>query len=92
VIDRKTKRIEISEEQSRFIVTLLNDTCAQGSMEAGIRQFELLRALVDNPMLGYCGNVLFQTLKMKHTGDRWELELEAITTVPTGLYNKLNKF
>jgi len=86
MIDRKQKRLPVDEESSKFVVTLSNGDCAQGSLEAAHRQFELLRALIDNVHLGYCGPALFQKLRMEHDGEKWVLELEAVAAVPAGSY------
>jgi len=81
-IDRKMKRFPVDNDHYKFVVTLSNESCTLGSMEAAKRQFELLRALIDNPQIGYCGPALFQKMKFWHSGEKWVMELEATAMVP----------
>lgn len=47
-------------------------------MEARKAQVELLKAVVDNVDLLTCGFVPFQNFTMKHTGENWQIEMEAV--------------
>jgi hypothetical protein len=47
-------------------------------MQARMAQVALLRSLTDNVELLNCGFSPFQKLSMRHTGDVWLIEMEAV--------------
>lgn len=47
-------------------------------MQARAAQISLLRTISDNPELQLCGLIPFQKMNVRHTGECWIVELEAI--------------
>jgi len=66
--------------QVKVTVKLESEPCELGSIEARKQQVELLRQLTANIELMNCGYSPFQKLTMKHTGELWLIEMEAVTS------------
>jgi len=75
---RTTSRVSIGGEQCRVTVRLDSDPCEVGTIEGRKAQVDLLRALTENIELMNCGFKPFQKLSMKHTGENWSIEMEAV--------------
>jgi len=75
---RTTSKVSIGGNQCRVMVRVESDPCEMGTQEARRLQVALLRAMTDNIELLNCGFLPFQKLTMKHTGDVWQIEMEAV--------------
>lgn len=64
--------------QSKVIVRYESESCELGSSKARMEQMRLLKTLADTAELQNCGYWPFQKMSMKHTGEVWIIELEAI--------------
>jgi hypothetical protein len=69
----------IGEDQVRYRVTLVSDPCSAGTQLARFLQFELLRTMATDPAVTACGMSDFQTLTMRHDGEKWVAICEATT-------------
>jgi len=77
-MNRKTTTVSIGGGQCRVTVSIASAPCEPGSMQARMAQVALLRSLTDNVELLNCGFSPFQKLSMRHTGDVWLIEMEAV--------------
>jgi hypothetical protein len=77
-MNRKTTTVSIGGGQCRVTVVITSDPCEIGTMEARRAQVGLLRALTDNIELLNCGFKPFQKFTMRHTGEVWLVEMEAV--------------
>lgn len=74
---RDFKQIELGENQFRYEVRMESGTCAPGTIKSKAEQYALLRLAMDSYDGLSCGPHMFQSLKMWHDGDRWQLYMEA---------------
>ena len=77
-MQRKTTTVSIGGGQCRVTVAISSDPREIGTMEARQAQVGILRALTDNIELLNCGFKPFQKLTMRHTGEVWLVEMEAV--------------
>ena len=77
-MNRKSTTVSIGGGQCRVTVVITSEPCEQGTMAARQAQVALLRALTDNIELMNCGFLPFQKLTMRHTGEVWLVEMEAV--------------
>ena len=68
----------ISETQIRYRSHIESDPCAPNSQESRIVQYHLLQSMVNMPDLLTCGPVVFETMRIFHSGTCWIADLEAI--------------
>lgn len=73
-------RIPVNEVQTRYRLFYESEACEASSVPGRNEQFDILKQLAENPQLCYCGNVLFDTMKIFHNGSCWVVELEALET------------
>ena len=64
--------------QVRFTLKYESEPCEPGTILARQEQMRMLRTLADSPELQLCGFYPFQKMSVRHTGDCWLIELEAI--------------
>lgn len=76
---RSIIKSRLNDTEHRYRVLLESDECEVGTMESRQRQYDLLRAIVDNAGMMDCGPAIFQTMKMSHDGVRWIIEMEAVS-------------
>lgn len=77
---RTTTKATMADNQVKVIVRLESDPCENGTLEGRRQQVELLKALTSNIELMNCGYSPFQKLTMRHTGEAWLIEMEAVAT------------
>lgn len=77
-MNRKTTTVSVGGGQCRVTVSVTSEPCEAGSMKARMAQVALLRSLTDNVELLNCGFLPFEKLTMRHTGDVWLIEMEAV--------------
>lgn len=77
-MNRKTTTVSIGGGQCRVSVRIESEPCEIDTMEARRAQVALLRGLTDNIELLNCGFKPFQKLTMRHTGEVWLVEMEAV--------------
>jgi hypothetical protein len=75
---RTTSKVSIGGGLCRVSVRIESFPCEIDSREARRAQVELLRSLTDNIELLNCGFSPFQKLSMKHNGEVWTVEMEAV--------------
>jgi hypothetical protein len=73
-------KVPIGRTEFRYRVVIESDPCMAGTFNSFFLQSEILRSLGTDPMLGMCGPVPWQTMKMRHDGAHWVVELEAVVT------------
>ena len=78
-----TKR-DMGDGVTRYRVRIEGDDCSPDSHLAEQFKWMLLSNVVDNPALVMCGPIPFQTLHLSHNGERWIMELEALTKAQNG--------
>lgn len=71
-------KVPVSRNEYRYRVVLESDPCVMGTQDCFRLQMELLASMAKDAMLVICGSVPFQTMKMRHDGAKWIVELEAI--------------
>lgn len=64
----------------KVTVRIESDPCENGTIEGRRQQVDLIRQLGDNIELMNCGFSPFQRLTMRHTGEAWLIEMEAISS------------
>lgn len=64
--------------QARYSVRFESELCEPGTTQYRMEQMRLLRTLADSPELQMCGFYPFQKMSVRHTGEFWLIELEAI--------------
>lgn len=77
-MNRRVSTVSIGGGQCRVTVTILSEPCEFGTAVARALQVSMLRTLTDNIELMNCGFKPFQKLNMRHTGEQWVVEMEAI--------------
>lgn len=77
-MNRKTTTVSVGGGQCRVTVQISSEPCEIGTMAARQAQVALLRALTDNIELMNCGFKAFEKLTMRHTGEVWLIEMEAV--------------
>jgi hypothetical protein len=75
---RKFVSHPLNEIETKYTVTLESDLCPPFGVDGKKAQFQLLSTLVDSSGVGDCGPLNFQTLNMRHDGEKWIIILEAI--------------
>ena len=63
----------------KVTVRIESEPCENGSVQGRQQQVQLLRQLSENIELMNCGFSPFQKLNMRHTGEVWLIEMEAIS-------------
>ncbi len=63
--------------QARYTVKFESELCEPG-VQMNTERVRMLRTLAETPELQMCGYYPFQKLSMRHTGEMWIIELEAI--------------
>lgn len=63
--------------QARYSIRFESEVCEPG-IQANTERMRMLRTIADTPELQMCGYYPFQKLSMRHTGEMWIIELEAI--------------
>lgn len=63
----------------KVTVTYIGPPCDMLGGDSRVKQYDLLRTVVETPGLLDCGLTSFQTLRMEHNGSSWVLTLEAKT-------------
>jgi hypothetical protein len=71
-------KVPVGRTEFRYRVVLESDPCMMGTQDCFRLQMELLANMAKDAMLVMCGAVPFQTMKMRHDGARWVVELEAV--------------
>jgi len=74
-MNRTLKQFEMANEESRFEVTIEGDDCHPNDR---IAQRNFLLACISNPGLMDCGTLSFQSLRVRHDGQKWVMQLEAV--------------
>lgn len=77
-IERQYRRVEIGDNLFRNRVTILGPKCEADSQLSRQAQGLFLTWLSENRALLECGYAPFDTLSIKHNGERWICECEAI--------------
>lgn len=77
---RNFTKARLNDLEHRYRMIYESEDCEQGTPEARRLQYGLLRAIIDNPGLMDCGPVTFQTFKMSHDGQKWLIEMEAVSS------------
>lgn len=77
---RTQSKSALSGNEVKVTVKLESEHCEVGSLQARMQQVEMLRQLTSNPELMNCGYAPFQRLTMRHTGEAWVIEMEAVAT------------
>lgn len=75
---RTQTKVPYGPTESRFRVVIESDPCPPRTLESRRFQFELLSQMAADPMLTACGPAMFETMKWRHNGACWIVELEAI--------------
>ena len=75
---RTLSKVVIQDDRVRYRVVIEGEPCLKGSQEARFEAFNLLRMMGEDPTLTACGLNDFQELIMRHTGDKWVIQAEAI--------------
>jgi hypothetical protein len=78
-IQRSVVRSELSDSRAKYTVRLISPVCGLHEPESIMLRFELLRMVVDNPDLIACGGSRFEQLKVFYDGDKWVLEVSAVS-------------
>jgi hypothetical protein len=76
-IQKTQKRTEVSPNRYRYRICIVGFPCHQGTNEARIQQYNLLRQISDEPHLLVCGPVLAERVVIRHNGEGWIVEAEA---------------
>lgn len=77
-MNRSTSSTKLGS-QTRTQVVLETDECKPTERTYRFLQFELLRAIADDPALTQCGLAYFDTLTIRHNGKCWIAVAEATT-------------
>lgn len=75
---RSYTKVKIGDHQTRHSVRLYSDFCEYGTHAARVAQSMLIQTIADTPQLVTCGPTIFDKLVIKHDGERWVVEAEAI--------------
>jgi hypothetical protein len=57
---------------------ILSIDCIFETYESDLARQYLLEQLLQNPQLGECGPKMFESLELKHDGERWSMTLKAL--------------
>lgn len=71
-------RTTLGGGQARFLQKYESENCEPGTIQARMEQISMLRTLADTPELHLCGLYPYQKFSMRHNGDCWIIELEAV--------------
>ena len=74
-------KIPLNEFQTRYRLSYESEPCETNSVAGRNTQLDLLRSLVDQPQLCYCGSQIFDTMKVYHNGSAWVVEMESLETL-----------
>jgi hypothetical protein len=75
---RSITKATMGGNQSKTVVRYESEFCEPGTQKARMEQMRLLRTLAETPELQNCGYFAFQKMNMRHTGEVWVIELEAV--------------
>jgi hypothetical protein len=75
-----TGRVKIDENKIRHFVRLISDECTYGTREYENELFTFLGVIAQSRDLSFCGHQPFDRMSIRHDGDRWIAEAEAIET------------
>lgn len=79
---RTATKSRITDNRWRHHVRLEGDLCIPGTHASRIVQAFLLEAVAQDLSLVACGGESFEKLSMRHDGERWVLEAEAVIEDP----------
>lgn len=77
---RTISKASMDGNRTKVTVRLESEPCENGSIEGRRQQVEMIRQLSDNIELMNCGFSPFQRLVMRHTGEAWLIEMEAVSS------------
>lgn len=75
---KTTGKVKIEDNRTRHFVRLVSDNCEHGTRECENELFLFLAAIANTRELTYCGYQPFDRMSIKHDGERWVAEAEAI--------------
>lgn len=68
----------VDDGHTRYSVRIEGDDCVPGTNDARVLQHQMLETLAQDVSLAACGHATFQKLTMRHDGERWVVEAEAL--------------
>jgi hypothetical protein len=77
---RRLNEVAIADGRVRYTVVVEGDACEPGTDAARYRQYEFLLHLSNNQDLLACGPVMYEHLSIRHNGDRWVAEAQAVVS------------
>lgn len=77
-MNRVLKQTPINDFEFRYEVTITSDSCPPKTLQARNAIQNLLRTCLNTPGLLDCGSNAFDTVKVSHDGDKWNIVLEAV--------------
>ena len=73
------KKINITDKVKKYKLIIEDEVESKMELQDGrIRQFAMLKTLIDNPSMMFCGPTHPYKINMYHSGQRWIIEMEAI--------------
>lgn len=71
MIELRRARARVDEARVRYSVAVSGLPCAARTVEAALRQAELVRMIADQPEAFACGPYRWDRLEVAHDGARW---------------------
>lgn len=75
---RAIAKSRVDDGHTRHSVRIEGEDCAQNTHEARVLQHQMLEMLAQDVSMLACGHAPFQKMTMRHDGERWVVEAEAL--------------
>lgn len=69
---------QVGTDVYKYTVKLEGEECPESGPQSRMQAQSMLSTIASNLSLTDCGNNAFQTLRMRHDGGCWVIELEAV--------------
>lgn len=77
-MDRTLKQIPVNETEYRYEVTITGENCPPKTIQARKSIRDLLATCLQTPGMLDCGMNQFESAKIYHDGEKWNIVLEAV--------------
>lgn len=81
-LQKKTLKTPYGENELRYRLIVETDNCVRDTLHSRLVRQELLGYIANDPFFSQCGGWDFHKMSMRHDGEKWVVEFEAIVPKP----------